>query len=328
LLKIWIKYGTILVFAALILLSCEEDPVIQSPGFQSKPVINCIINTRDSLHTIRLGRMYSGVMDPAIAAALKDSIYYPDAKIRVVVGGELEADTITFTKEDGFFNSEPYTGYCFPKKMVFGYPGALIYGGISLEVEIPGLPTAIGYTRLEPPPVIFSPDRAQTDLYVADDRPIRIQWNGSAWNEIDFSFEVKEIYADTMITRTIHYQKNTGWVNYLGQADKQYCELKVPYDLLVQLTAQNLKADPSVIRRFYGNISLIISSGNEDFKIYNHFYGGINDFNFNPFSNIENGLGLLASRSSTEKGGMRFDYWTRMTLAAEPLLEKFKFKEY
>jgi hypothetical protein len=314
--------------AGLMMVSCEEDPVIQQPGFQSIPVINCIINTRDSVHMIRLGRMFSGVTEPAVTAKMKDSIYFPEATIRLIVGGEFEADTLTLTKEDGIFNSEPYAGYWFFKKMVSGFPGILRYPAINLEVEIPGLPVARGYTTLESPPMIYSPARAQTDLYVVEDSPILIQWNGSDWNEIDFSFEVKEMYEDTTLVKSIHYQKSSGWVNYVGQTGKQYCELRIPYDLIVELTAKELKADPAIVRRFFGAITILISSGNEDFKVYNHFYSGINDFNFNPFSNIENGLGILASRSSTEKSGMRFDYWSRMTLAADPRLEKFKFIEY
>lgn len=57
---------------------------------------------------------------------------------------------------------------------------------------------------------------------------------------------------------------------------------------------------------------------------YMKYLNGYNDFNIQDFSNIENGLGLLASRSTFTLDSLHFDYQSRQALMKENRLKVLK----
>jgi hypothetical protein len=152
---------------------------------------------------------------------------------------------------------------------------------------------------------------------------LRIQWSGDAWNEIDVRFEIKEQYADKTVTQTFSIQK-TSEIHYNGQ----YYEIKIPYELVFQILDQNLKVRPDVIRRYFGPFRIDVLTGNQAFYTYMAYKDGINDFNFNPFDNVENGFGLIAGKSSMIKTKVWLDQASRLKFALEPILRKYRIIEY
>jgi hypothetical protein len=298
-------------------------------------VVNCIIDTRDSLHLIRLGRVFSGVVPPAETARIPDSIYFRDARIQATLipifgaGARLEAETLLLEKDPGYFDSGKYMGYSLYKDLLIGeYPGFLRYSMLKMEVDIPGVPLARCSTYLVNPPRIYSPVRAQQYLFIYPDNPIRIQWYGGDWNEIDVTFTVCEQHEDTTVIQSIHYQKDTDIIINEENPQTRYCELKIPYELLVQLLTQNLVYRADLIRRYFGAVDIVINTGNKDFEVFKRYINGVNDFNFNPYNNIENGVGILSSKSTTSKTGLHLDDMSRAKLASEPRLLKYRFIEY
>ena len=57
---------------------------------------------------------------------------------------------------------------------------------------------------------------------------------------------------------------------------------------------------------------------------YMKYLNGYNDFNIDEFSNIENGIGLLACRNTLIIDSLRFDYQSRQTLINENRLKILK----
>ncbi len=318
------------LLGGLLFSGCQEDPVIQMDGFQSKPAIYCIINSRDSIHIIRLERFYSGMSDPSETARIPDSIYFNSSNLKVTLRRpngareEIPVEQLMMPeKEPGIFDPDPYVGFWFYKQMVSGYPGRSRYDSIFIQVDIPGLPQARCSTSIVSPPIIWSPVRAQMYIYVYPDNPMRVLWEGGAWNEIDVSFQVMEQYQDSTVTRSFTLQKTND-----VHINEQYYEIKTPYELVSQILQQNLKVDNRVIRRYFGAFRIEIHTGNEDFNKCLKFMDGINDFNYNPYFNIVNGIGLLSSRSTTIKTAVYLDQVSRLNFAADPDLLKFKFIEY
>ncbi len=327
-----ILLGTILTAA------CAEDPVIQNPGFQTEPILHCIIDTRDSVHFIRMGRLFSGINNPALTAKIHDSIYFDSVSVKVTltpmwgntkVVVPVEGRIVT-NKNDGFFNSDGYLLYWFYQDIGIGYDALeyrQLYRKILIEAKVPGLPAVRCSTDLIPPPLINSPKRAQQYVFLFPENPIRIQWYGGDWNEITVDFTVWEEYPDSTVSHTYHIHKGNGMLYYEG-TPQQYCELKVPYELVVQILEQNLGYRTDIIRRYFGAFRLEVNTGSLDFNAFQKYNGGINDFNYNPFDNIENGTGILASKSTTVKTAVYLDQVSRFYLAQEPKLRKFRFIEY
>lgn len=322
----------ILILGGLFMSACNEDPIIQVDGFQTKPVIYSIIDSEDSVHVIRLGRFFSGVINPAITAKIPDSIYFSLASLKVTlrrpggkrVGVPVEHYTVP-DKNSGFYNSDGFEAYSFKKTLIMGeYPNQfLLYDSVFIEVAIPGLPVAKCSTSILLPPTIWSPHHGQQFIFIYPDNPMRVLWSGDAWNEIDVSFKIYEQYPDSTVTQSFFVQKSNE-VHINGK----YYEIKIPYEFVVQMLEKNLKVSHDVVRRYFGPFSIDVLTGNEDFNIYMKFQNGINDFNYNPFNNVENGIGMLSGKSEWINSTVYLDQASRIKFAMEPGLKKFSFIEY
>ncbi|MCX6225672.1 MAG: hypothetical protein NTV01_13135 [Bacteroidia bacterium] len=322
----------LLILGGFFFSACEEDPIIQTDGFQTKPVIYSIIETFDSVHYIRLGRFFSGYANPTQTARIPDSIYFRSANLKVTLVDARGKMTdvpveriVESDKESGIFNSDDYELYRFKKILVLGeYPFYfLLYDKLFLEVNIPGLPVAKCSTSLVWPPRIWAPFEAQQFVFIYPDNPFRVLWSGDAWNEIDVRFSIHEEFPDSTVTRTFYIQK-TNDVHWNGK----YYEIKVPYELIVQSLDKNLKVRTDLTRRYFGPFRIDILTGNKDFDNFIKFQNGINDFNYDPYFNVENGVGMLSAKSSTIKTAVYLDQVSRLKFSAEPVLRKFRFIEY
>ncbi len=320
------NFISIFIFGGLFISACDDRIDIQVDPFLSKPVVYCMIDPNDSVHYIRIGRVFSGLQPPAISAREQDSLLFSNVSVKVRLnpfptGGKadsVQADPVPeAAKDQGYFASQGHRVYRFVNQNLARYHS------LRVEVEIPGLPTARASCRIIGAPVIWSPNSAQKFIYIVPDNPLRIQWSGGQWNEVDIQFQIRELYADSLATRIIRIQK----VNDV-QLNGKYYEIKIPYELLVQRIGQLMKPANGLIRRYFGPVNFTIHTGLEEYARYMEFQDGINDFNSNPFSNIENGLGLLSSRSSVKKGPMEIDQDSRMELAADPVLARLGFIEY
>ncbi|MFO7616347.1 MAG: hypothetical protein R6V75_03775 [Bacteroidales bacterium] len=236
-------------------------------------------------------------------------------------------------KDAGTFNSESFDVFRFeidllqdihdpsdPETILVQF---LLYSDLMVTVKVPGLPVATCETSLVSPPRIWSPDRAQTYIFIYPENPLRVQWSGDAWNEIDVRFEIKEQFADTTITKAFSIQK-TSEIHYNGQ----YYEIKIPYELIVQILDQNLEVRSDVIRRYFGPFRIDVLTGNQAFYNYIAYKDGINDFNYNPYDNIDNGIGLIAGKSNLVKTKVYLDQASRLKFAIEPKLRKYRIIEY
>ena len=330
-----------LIIGGLFLTACEEDPVTQTEGFVTQPAIFSIIDSNDSVHYIRIGRFFSGLKPPFETARKIDSIYFDSIDVTVSLKEIRTGKMINLpvqswlvsNKDPGDFNSDSYQVYRFEKDLLQDVfvPECpwiillqyLLFSDISVTVKVPGLPLASCQTSLVSPPIIWSPKRAQTDIFIYPDNPLRVQWSGDVWNEMDLRFEMNEQFADKTVTQTFSIQK-TSEIHYNGK----YYEIRIPYELIVQILDQNLKVRSDVIRRYFGPFRIDLLTGNQAFFTWMEFKNGINDFNFNPFDKVENGIGVIAGKSSFIKTTVYLDQPSRLKFAVEPILRKYRIIEY
>jgi hypothetical protein len=304
-------------------------------------VVYSILDSNDTVHYIRVGRLFSGITPPDETARRKDSICFDSVEVTVDVreirtGKMISLPIISCNvpdKEAGYFNSEPYHVFQFEKDFlqdvfVEGCPWIilkqyLLFSDIKISVNVPGLPPATCETSLVAPPVIWSPDRAQQNIFIYPDNPLRLQWSGDLWNEMDLRFDILEQYTDSTVSKTFAIQK-TSEIHYNGK----YYEIRIPYELIVQTLDQNLIVRPDVVRRYFGPFRVNVLTGDKAFFDHNLYQNGINDFNFNPYDNIENGIGVIAGKSSFNKTTLYLDQASRLRFAEEPILRKFRIREY
>ncbi len=309
-----------ILFLASVFSSCEDTPEI-SVSVDPLPVIFGVFDKFDYVHYLKVGKTFQADIDPMSVVNCFDSLYFEEPDV-----------TITFTDWRGTQTSlKPFIVSEIPKDNgIFHSPGQLIYrfekrlrdfsGTLGVTVKIPGLPDATGAVLLIDSASINTPKKGQQYLYLVPDSPLRIQWDGHQWNEIDVAFEFIEETSDTLRSAMIHIQ-NTNWFE---TPTPKYRELSITYEEFIREVLAQLPEDPEVLRRYFGYHSIKINGGDKNMVNYIKFLNGFNDFNDRAFSNIINGIGLLASRSSSMVDSLRFDYKTRQQLLGENRLKKFK----
>lgn len=318
-----------LILICTVLTGCKEQVSIQESPFEALPVIYGIIDPLDSIHFIRVERMYSGEEPPEITAKNPDSLFFANVQVSVhlttysdsVLSPIIAEWTPSSDKEIGFFSSQNNGLYSFKKCLQS--QGYNLFRKITVLVTIPGLPAASATCAIINIPKIWSPHLNQQFLYIAKDNPIRIIWSGGFWNEADIGFEIREQYADSAGVRFMHFQK----INDV-QINGKYYEIKIPYEFVVQGICRQFQPDSKIIRRSFGPVSITIHTGQEEYARYIEFMGGINDFNHNPFTNIQNGLGLLSSKSTVRIEKIELDQFSRLLFANDPSLKELGFLEF
>lgn len=317
------------ILCGLLMAGCKEGIDIQVEPFRSAPVIYCLIDRTDTIHSIRIERVFSGQQPPALTAGKADSLFFSEAEVWVRLTGsdtaydcKIQAEMVDADdKLPGYFGNEKHCLYQFRKKLTeYGYN---LYDSISVIVTIPGMPVAVASCHIIDAVKIWSPNPKGQFVYIVPDRPLLIQWSGGSWNELDIRFEIREMYADTVLTKSIHFQK----VNNVHVNGKYY-EIQIPYELVVQEISKRFVYRKDIIRRYFGKVMLSINTGQEEYARYMQYNGGINDFNQNPFSNFNNAFGLLTSKSSVALGPMDMDQESRFRFAEDPILKKLSFIEY
>ncbi len=311
-----------------ILSGCSQDFQVHNGQYSSQPVIYALFDPVDTMHTIRIERVFGAEQPPLQTARISDSLYFEEVRVTVRLTDEkgsvkeiIPEMVPGLVKESGLFESASHRVYRFTE--VLSWWKFPLYKSVEVVVEVPGLEPASGSSAFLPRAHVLWPYVAQQYLFMDDDRPILIQWKGDAWNEMDISFEIHEQYADSTASQKLFFEKTTDIIMVAG-----VCEVKVPYELLVQDLVKNLSAKRNLVRRYFGIVKIQIHTGNKDFRNWMQTMNGINDFNGATATNIVNGLGFVACKWTTTVDSLKLDYFTRLKLAADPRLERFGFIEY
>jgi len=312
----------------LLLSGCNQDFQVHTGHYSSQPVIYALFDPVDTLHTIRIERVFGAEQAPLQTVLISDSLYFEEVQVIVKLTDDKGSVKEIITqrvdgqiKDPGLFEGGSHRVYQFSE--VLSWWKFPLYKSVEVVVEVPGLEPASGSSSFLPRAHVLWPYVAQQYLFLDDNRPILIQWKGDAWNEMDISFEVIEQYPDSTACQTLRFEKRTDIIMVAG-----VCEVKIPYELLVQDLVKNLSVKRGLVRRYFGVVQILIHTGNKDFRNWMQTMNGINDFNGASSTNIVNGLGFVACKWTTTVDSLKLDYFTRLKLASDPRLEKFGFIEF
>jgi hypothetical protein len=317
-----------IIVMVVILASCEADLQVYTDEFTPTPVIYCLINPVDSVHTIRLSKTIDASVSPASQKDDGNALVFPEASIKVKLV-DYKGDTIVKNpekvddciKDPGFFGNATHNLYRFTQ--VMDWSGVSLFNEIILEIDIPGMPRVIGKSDLLVRPRIRHPQVAAQYLFVDPTRPLLVMWNGAAWNEVDLKFDVIEQYRDSLVTQSYIFEERTNIIMTAG-----VCEIQFPYELFVQNMVRTLDPRKPVIRRYMGPVFIQVHTGNKEFAYYMDTKDGINDFSGQVISNLENAIGFLGCKLSFKWDTLYFDYFTRKRFEEDPALEGLKFREF
>ena len=211
-----------------------------------------------------------------------------------------------------------------PNQLIYRYQYNFSPTAYNITVRIPGLEDATTTISVITLDKLNTPKYNQQYIYLIPDNPLRIQWDGNEWNEVDVTFEFLERMTDSIRRKKVHIQN----VNFDLSPYPKYREMTITYEEFVKEVIAQIPIDGDVVKRYLGIISIEIYGGDINMVNYIKFYNGYTDFNVGEYSNIQNGYGLLASRCTFIKDSMEFDYWTTEQLLEEPRLRYLKLYPY
>ncbi len=321
------RNGNILGILSVLLLcaACETDPVIYIDS-KAMPVIYGIFDKQDSIHYLKVGRSFGALHDPIESSQVYDSLFFKDMELEVMmtrggkpVGSPVQIEKVTeIPKDAGIFH--------FPGQELYRFEGEMTFSdGLLIKVQVPGLPIAQAEVTLVSMAELSTPKKGQQYIYLVPTSPLRIHWQGNAWNEIDVAFEFIEDMGDSIVrSKWVHIQN----VNYFDSPHSKYREMKITYEEFIREVLLQVPPDESVKSIFLGFITLTIHGGDLNMVNYKKYLNGYTDFNVNEFSNIENGIGLVASRTTFSLDSLRFDYKSRQALINENRLKVLKISKW
>jgi hypothetical protein len=176
-------------------------------------------------------------------------------------------------------------------RLEYDLTGSIIFDSIRVQVVIPDYNSVEAKIGKVQKVRIVAPMLGQQFISLVPDRPLIILWDqgGHAWSEFE-----------------------------------KYRQLALPYDEFISQVILQIDEDPKVLRTYFGYVRLHIVGGGSEMVEYMKYLNGFSDYNFNGYSNVSNGMGLVTSVTENFKDSLRFDYETRQTLLKEPRLKKLK----
>ena len=326
-------YSLVLGFA-LLLSSCETEPDIYIPS-KPQPVIHAIFDDHDSIHYILVTKTFGAAKSSQDFRSIYDSIYFDEVNVEVMLKEQFTDSWIPIIpervfatgKEAGLFHYPDQEDFCF-NRIILDTPShpllrtTFSIDSISVRVSIPGYEDAYCLVKRIDSVDIVAPLFDQTYLYLVPSSPLLFIWSGHAhaWSEFDVEFEFIEELETGYRSKWVVIQ-NT---QYDESAFSQYRQLNVTYEEFIREVLLQIDNDPAVIRRYIGYVKMHIVGGDQPMVEYMKYFNGYTDYNEQGYTNITNGLGVIATSTRFSKDSMRFDYETRQTLINENRLKKLR----
>lgn len=327
------RFHFLLLVIPAIFAGCETDPFISIPS-KPVPVIYAVMDDLDSIHKIYVTKSFGAPYDPSISAQVYDSLFFKDLELKVEYlppglrssWTACEVNRIGgLHKDSGFFQSP--TNEYFEFGLVLREWPVRYVDSIRITAQIPGYQDVFGQLKLTDSIMINTPKFNQQFITLTPKSSLKVQWSNAepwedphAWTEIDVAFEFIEKFESGKQSKWVHIQ-NTQY--YLSPHDL-YRELSITYEEFIREVLQQIPSDESIQETSFGYIRIHITGGDDHMVQYMKYFEGFNDYDFNPYSNIHNGYGLLTSATHFFKDSMHFDFETRQTLINENRLKKLK----
>jgi hypothetical protein len=307
---------------------CKNDLDLLD-DYHSSVVCYGLLNPADSVHYVRVTKVFLGEGDALVMAQNPDSISFPVGSISVTIEewkNGLQMQNYTMTADSSIPRD---TG-------VFQYPHQLLYrarfpvlkDGSTYKLKVVDLVKGITYSS-ETPIVtdigMVDPAGTFSALNLTGTTSMHFIWK-SGTNGIRYNFKIRFHYKEEFLFDTTQVSDHfvdweIGDFNALTASGNENMTVNVVKDNFLRMIAQKIPAN-GYVRRISGNLDFIFLGAAQDFATYID----VTDANNNtsaaipPFSNIRNGYGLFSSRTTTVLPGYSLDSDTRYQLRVNPIV--------
>jgi len=353
-----------LLIGLLMLPSCSSDFDVTAP-WQEITVVYGLLNQNDTQHYLKINKAFLSDNNALEVATIADSLYHggtEDTPVSAVLEeyrGTLENDegdiiglslnnTIPLTrinaadvgieKEEGTFASDPYYLYTTDYALKSYDPEGNSETDYMYKLVIN---TALGNEVHAETPIVSDfeitfPSANNPLNFLAN--TYRLRWDPAihaAIYDIDMyiRFEEERMIDGALVTELVNLKwdliSNIVGNEYL-QNGRLECEMSTEAFFLY-LAQQLTPSTDNVNKRTFVDLSFVIHAASESFKIFNEvsqsqFGIASNQAATNTYTNVENGLGLLASRYAKTLENIRLNVASIDELACGEITGHLKFE--
>jgi hypothetical protein len=295
----------------VLLVSCSNEIDLFGPA-EETPVVWSLLNQQDSLHYVRLQRSFqSEGVSGLISAGDPNKIYYPADSVQLELGewiGGLEqrswvlerviGDSLGLPKEVGLFADTPNVLYRFQ---------ATLNPNAEYRLRVRRLGPSTEYTArtnlVAPFPLYYNTDPGMPVDY-ADTGSFNVLWASARAGRIYNGFFIlryQEHIDGSWQNRQVEYPIFRNQV-LAGGDGPVLMQARVQNFIFFTGLRSALVPLPPGSRRFTGLDLRIVAAGEEVYLLYlnNQVLLGISALYITPtYSNLEGGLGIFSSRSTS-----------------------------
>jgi hypothetical protein len=326
----------ILSVFSLILLLCSgcKNEIDLLTDYEAKLVCYSILDPADTVHYVRISRIFSGNGNALEMAQVPDTTEFDPGTLFAKIerlNGEVVVETFPLSpdsvipRDPGVFPSPHQILYrgVFPV-LKDGSKYRLVVDDLSRDLHIESI------TPIATDPNLFDPAGINTPLNFENPGFIRFRFN-TGTNGIRYDCRLRFHYSEQFIFDTTQTtERSVDW--YLGEltaADDNgghTLQLNVERHDFLQMLSIYVDSNPYV-RRIAGKIDFVFIGAAEDLVTYIEVEKAnqTTSASIPPFTNIDGGLGLFSNRTTSEFRNFSLDLDTRDALRIDPITQSLNF---
>ncbi len=308
----------LLPLIVLIINSCKTDIDLLAT-YKESVVVYGLLNQSDSVHYLRINRVFLGAQNAQTTAQIKDSVYFKPGEATVYLEKYFNGyfkQRIIFTET----NEKPLDQGAFnTNQLIYRSSQQLKSDSSNIEFEyrltvknnttgkvytsktkmIRDLTAAVSCANITLLCFLNTPNVniITSNVSVAKTKILY----GSPINSRVCSFALRFFYTDSLTNGTEaqhHVDMNFGERKTLGLAGSEVMDFTFSGDEFYKNIAKNISDDATVINRKADSINFFIIAGGDELNLYNEINGTSGAFGQEKpyYSNISDGVGLFSSR--------------------------------
>lgn len=319
-------YASFLSFLLLILISCDNELDVTAE-YEEVTVVYGILDTANTTQYLKIMKGYLDPKTNALEQAqIPDSIYYPPNLIARITDTEtgnayelkrVDGDTLSppIEKEEGTFASSPNILYALRQPL----QQAKIY---DLYIENPNTGKVITSTTpvLGPFSITYPPTSIVTEFripFYTSSNGLEITWNTPVYGKT-YDIQISFKYLEWGINESKSNAENkrvtfttASGITSNRTTGEESETFNLEGDAFFSRLAGLIPEDPSVNRAAVERpVDIRINAGAEELYRYilvsNTLLNDITQLSAKPeYTNIENGIGIFSSKSSTSRNSIR-----------------------
>ncbi|MFM2018364.1 MAG: hypothetical protein RL007_2020 [Bacteroidota bacterium] len=328
------KRTVVLLFILLSFFSSCKNELDVLADYKQQFVIYGILNPKESVHYIRVSKLFVGEGNALVMAQNRDSIAirpeFLHAEITRILNGVemstyiLQPDSV-IPRDSGIF--------LYPHQILYKgefpvYPDGSIY---RIKVtDIRSGYTATADTKIVADVIQTQPSSIWQPLNFEDTTVASFQFLSPYYGK-KYMLALRFHYSEQFIVDTTQTSEHyVDW--FIGEAQSssnsggENLRVNVRRDNFMRMLNNNI-AYNATVRRIAGGVQFIYTSVSEDYVTYKNVQDANNNTSAEvpPFTNVNDGLGLFTSRNNTTIGTYYLDADTRYALVTSSLVQDLNF---